>query len=168
MRSRCFCKTRSERGAGQLAARNERTTKDLQKQIEQARPFQLNRSGLARTMNGWGCQPRTRLARLREKQSLSIQSPRPAGKSRRLTRRCRPCALTWRRECANSVRRRQSGSGILPLAVTKPQPRRPCRITRRLRVVGFGPRCSSVPMGRSPLVLERAGIGNFRLAHLRV
>jgi hypothetical protein len=40
-----LCKPRSERGAGQFQARNERTTKDLRKQIEQARPTQLNRSG---------------------------------------------------------------------------------------------------------------------------
>ena len=45
MRSRCFRKPRSERGAGQFEARNERTTKDLRKQIEQARPIQRDRSG---------------------------------------------------------------------------------------------------------------------------
>jgi len=38
-------KPRSERGAGRHEARNERTTKDLRKQIEQARPIQLNRYG---------------------------------------------------------------------------------------------------------------------------
>jgi hypothetical protein len=48
LRSRCFRKPRSERGAGQYEARNEGTTKDLRKQIEQARPTQLNRSGLGR------------------------------------------------------------------------------------------------------------------------
>ncbi len=42
MRSRCLRKPRSERGAGRYEARNERTTKDLRKQIEQARPIQLN------------------------------------------------------------------------------------------------------------------------------
>ncbi len=48
MRSRCFREPRSERGAGRYEARNERRTKDLRKQIEQARPIQLNRSGLVR------------------------------------------------------------------------------------------------------------------------
>ena len=46
MRSRCLCKPRSERGAGRYEARNERTTKELRKQIEQARLIQLNRYGL--------------------------------------------------------------------------------------------------------------------------
>ena len=46
MRSRCLRKPRRERGAGQFEARNERTTKNLRKQIEQARPIRLNRSGV--------------------------------------------------------------------------------------------------------------------------
>ena len=45
LRSRCLCKPRSERGAGQFQACNERTTKDVRKQIEQARPIQLHRYG---------------------------------------------------------------------------------------------------------------------------
>jgi len=54
LRSRCLCKPRSERGAGQFEARNERTTKELRKQIEQARPIQLNRSGLGLLSGGNG------------------------------------------------------------------------------------------------------------------
>jgi len=45
LRSRCFRKPWGARGAGRYEARNERTTQDLRKQIEQARPTQLNRSG---------------------------------------------------------------------------------------------------------------------------
>ena len=47
MRSRCLRKPRRERGAGQYQPCNERTTKDLRKQIQQARPIQLHRSGQA-------------------------------------------------------------------------------------------------------------------------
>ena len=46
MRRRCFRKPRSERGAGQCQARNERRTKLLRKKIQQARPNPLHRSGL--------------------------------------------------------------------------------------------------------------------------
>ncbi len=49
-RSRCLRKPRRERGAGQHQSRDERTVKDLRKQIEQARPTQLNRSGLAKSL----------------------------------------------------------------------------------------------------------------------
>jgi hypothetical protein len=42
-----LCKRRRGRGAGRYEALNARTTKDLRKQIEQARLIQLNRSGLA-------------------------------------------------------------------------------------------------------------------------
>ncbi len=45
MRRRFFRKTRSERGAGQCQARNERRTKLLRKKIQQARPIQLTRPG---------------------------------------------------------------------------------------------------------------------------
>ncbi len=47
LRSRCFCKPRSERGAGRHEARNEQTTKDLCKQIEQARLIPMHHSGRA-------------------------------------------------------------------------------------------------------------------------
>ena len=50
MRRRFFRKTRSERGAGQCQARNERRTKLLRKKIQQARPIHLNRSGLDGTI----------------------------------------------------------------------------------------------------------------------
>ena len=53
MRRSFFRKTRSQRGAGQHQARNEQRTKDLRKQIEPARPIQLNRSGQGTTRTGW-------------------------------------------------------------------------------------------------------------------
>ena len=56
-RSGFFRKTRRERGAGRLKARNERTTKLLRKKTQPARPIQLNRSGSDGTIplggKGW-------------------------------------------------------------------------------------------------------------------